>query len=64
MFPSKFTLPSISPGCCWLASTAPFMVALLAFAVESFICGAAPAGFSFRWYTAMKLLLHVAEGVV
>ena len=62
VLPSKFTLPSISPGCCWLASTVPFMVALLPFAVESFNCGAVPAGFSFRWYTAMKLLPQVADG--
>src|SRR5271170_476921 len=40
VFPAKLMLPPISPGCCWLASTVPFMVALLAFAVESFSCGA------------------------
>src|ERR1700722_17234157 len=64
VFPSKFTLPPISPGCCRLLCTAPFMVALLPLAVESFNCGAAPAGFSFMWYTAIKLLLQVAPGVV
>jgi hypothetical protein len=32
----------------------------LALAVLSSNCGAAPAGFSFKWYAARKLLLQLA----